>query len=82
MSTTLQRVATKVRAGERLDARDGLELFLERDVLGVCALANEVRERLHGDRTYFNVNMRIEATNVCEASEPCSSWMSPSPKFQ
>ena len=31
-------------------------------------LANEVRERLHGDRTYFNRNMRIEVTNVCVAS--------------
>ena len=32
------------------------------------ALANEVRERLHGDRTYFNRNLHINATNVCEAS--------------
>ena len=31
-------------------------------------LANLVRERLHGDRTYFNVNMRFEVTNVCDAS--------------
>ena len=64
----LPRIAAKVRAGERLDAGDALALFLERDVLAVCALANEVRERRHGDRTFFNVNMRIEATNVCEAS--------------
>ena len=27
-----------------------------------------MRERLHGDRTYFNRNMHINATNVCEAS--------------
>ena len=34
----------------------------------VGALANGVRERLHGDRTFFNVNLHINATNVCEAS--------------
>ncbi len=31
-------------------------------------LANEVRERLHGQRTFFNRNMHINATNVCVAS--------------
>src|SRR5581483_6409296 len=34
----------------------------------VGQLANVVCERLHGDRTYFNRNMRIEVTNVCVAS--------------
>ena len=29
------------------------------------ALANYVRERLHGDTTYFNRNFHIEPTNVC-----------------
>jgi len=61
-------ITRKVRAGERLSADDGLELFLHKDLLAVGALANEVRERLHGDRTYFNKNMRIEVTNVCNAS--------------
>jgi len=27
-----------------------------------------VREKRHGDRTYFNKNMRLEVTNVCVAS--------------
>ena len=62
------RIAAKVRTGERLTADDGLALFLEPDLLKVGALANEVREKRHGDRTYFNRNMRIEVTNVCVAS--------------
>jgi aminodeoxyfutalosine synthase len=41
---------------------------MEPDLLRLGQLANEVRERLHGDRTYFNVNMRLEVTNVCGAS--------------
>ena len=32
------------------------------------ALANEERERRHGARTFFNHNIRLEATNVCVAS--------------
>ncbi len=62
------KLAEKHRAGERLSYEDGLALMLEPDLLKLGALANETRERLHGDRTFFNVNMRYEATNVCEAS--------------
>jgi aminodeoxyfutalosine synthase len=65
---TLSNIAQKLAHGERLDFDDGMALFMEKDLLGVGKLANEVRERLHGDRTFFNVNMRFEATNVCEAS--------------
>jgi aminodeoxyfutalosine synthase len=64
----LDAIAGKVRAGERLSFEDGLALFRHPDVVAVGQLANGVRERLHGDRTYFNRNMRIEATNVCVAS--------------
>ncbi|HEX6244100.1 MAG TPA: hypothetical protein VFZ61_24460, partial [Polyangiales bacterium] len=64
----LDSIEQKVRAGERLDAEDGLALFMTRDLLRVGQLANLVREQRHGDRTFFNVNMRFEATNVCEAS--------------
>ena len=68
MSESFARIGEKVRAGERLSEGDGLTLFLEPDVLAVGQLANEVRERRHGDLTYFNRNMRIEVTNVCVAS--------------
>ncbi|MBS2019182.1 MAG: aminofutalosine synthase MqnE [Deltaproteobacteria bacterium] len=64
----LDAIREKVRRGERLDFDDGVALFLEPDLLAVGALANEVRERRHGDRTYFNRNMRVEVTNVCVAS--------------
>jgi aminodeoxyfutalosine synthase len=60
-------LADKVRHGVSLDHDDGVFLYNYRDLLAVGALANEVRERLHGDRTYFNVNFHINPTNVCEA---------------
>jgi aminodeoxyfutalosine synthase len=64
----LEAIRQKVRRGERLDDEDGCALFNEPDLLALGQLANEVREQRHGDRTYFNRNMRIEVTNVCVAS--------------
>jgi aminodeoxyfutalosine synthase len=65
---TLEAVRQKMQHGERLSFEDGVALFRHPDVVAVGQLANEVRERLHGDRTYFNRNMRLEVTNVCVAS--------------
>ena len=64
----LEPIAAKVLAGERLDFADGLVLYGTTDVLAVGWLANYVREKLHGDVTYFNVNRHINYTNVCVAS--------------
>ncbi len=65
---SLADITGRVRAGQRLSFEDGVALFRHPDLLAVGQLANEVRERLHGDRTYFNRNMRVEVTNVCVAS--------------
>ena len=66
-SSGLQDIAEKLAAGVRLDAADGVRLF-ESDLLALGLLANRERERRHGARTYFNHNIRLEATNVCVAS--------------
>jgi aminodeoxyfutalosine synthase len=64
----LDAIRGKLRSGERLSFEDGVALFRSPNVVGVGQLANELREQRHGDRTYFNRNMRIEVTNVCVAS--------------
>src|SRR4026209_1212824 len=61
-------IADKLEAGERLTLDDGRRLFECDDLLSVGWLANREREKRHGDRTYYNYNIRIEATNVCVAS--------------
>jgi len=62
---SLQSIARKVLNQERISDDDCLVLF-ERGSLGfVGALANHIRERMHGDKTYFNRNFHIEPTNVC-----------------
>ena len=61
----LGELAGKVFDGERLSREDGVRLYEAPDLHLVGALANHVRERLHGDRAYFNVNQHINYTNVC-----------------
>jgi aminodeoxyfutalosine synthase len=63
----LQPIADKVFAGERLDIDDGILLYRSPDLLAVGWLANHVREKRHGNVTYFNVNRHINPTNVCVA---------------
>jgi len=64
----LSDVAEKLEAGVRLDLEDGVRLFDSPDLLALGWLANRDRERRHASRTYYNYNIRIEATNVCVAS--------------
>src|SRR5246127_2666253 len=64
----LESIHEKVLAHERLDFDDGVALYRSGDILAVGWLANHVRERMHGDKTYFNVNRHINPTNVCVAA--------------
>jgi len=69
----LRSIAQKVKNTERITDEECLQLFEKGSLAFVGALANFIRERLHGDRTYFNRNFHIEPTNVCVFScEFCS----------
>ncbi|CAN5326738.1 aminofutalosine synthase MqnE [soil metagenome] len=61
----LQPIREKVLAGEPLSYDDGVTLYRSRDIHGIGRLANFVREKLHGDRTFYNRNRHINYTNVC-----------------
>jgi aminodeoxyfutalosine synthase len=63
----LAPIAGKVLEGERLSIDDGILLYRSPDLLAVGWLANWVREKRHGNVTYFNVNRHINPTNVCVA---------------
>ena len=64
----LTPIAEKVFSEERLNFDDGVALYRSPDILAVGWLANWVREKMHGDVTYFNVNRHINPTNVCVAA--------------
>ncbi len=61
----LERIAEKIYAGGRLSPEEGILLFEEASLSYLGALANHVREKKHGHKTYFNRNFHIEPTNVC-----------------
>ncbi|HEY1164109.1 MAG TPA: aminofutalosine synthase MqnE [Chitinophaga sp.] len=65
LDADLKRIGEKVLAQQRLTPEEGLILFEKGEAGFVGALANQVRERLHGHKTYFNRNFHIEPTNVC-----------------
>jgi aminodeoxyfutalosine synthase len=64
----LKSIFEKVEAGERLSYDDGVAMFRSSDILALGYMANLVRERMHGDVTYFNVNRHINPTDVCVAA--------------
>ena len=61
----LKSIAQKVKDNKRITDEEGITLFEKGELPFVGALANFIRERLHGNTTYFNRNFHIEPTNVC-----------------
>ena len=65
LSAELKTIARKVVDGERITPEEGILLY-EKGTLGYLGgLANHIREKKHGDKTYFNRNFHVEPTNVC-----------------
>jgi len=62
---TLEQIGNKIINSQRITDEDGLLLFEKASLSYVGALANFVRLRLHGEKTFFNRNFHIEPTNVC-----------------
>ncbi len=58
-------IAEKVQRSERISFDDGVYLYEHAELGYLGVLANLIRERKHGDKTYFNRNFHIEPTNVC-----------------
>jgi aminodeoxyfutalosine synthase len=61
----LQAIGEKVLHNERITPEEGILLFEEGELPFLGALANFIREKKHGHKTYFNRNFHIEPTNVC-----------------
>ncbi|HNJ93749.1 MAG TPA: aminofutalosine synthase MqnE [Ferruginibacter sp.] len=65
LDPNLAAIARKVQNQERITDEECLLLFEKGSLAFVGALANSIREKKHGDTTYFNRNFHIEPTNVC-----------------
>jgi len=54
----------KIEAGERVSFDEALSLY-DMDLFELGSLASGIREKLHGKKTYYNINRHINPTNVC-----------------
>lgn len=64
--TGLESIHEKVVAGERLTLEEGVRIATSPHLTAVGFLANIVRERLNGHRTYYVYNQHINYSNVCK----------------
>ena len=65
MNATLQKIKDKVVAGQRINDEECLQLYQSNDLIGLGQIANIVRERKNGKRTYYNINRHLNYSNVC-----------------
>lgn len=65
LDINLQAIAKKVTNGQRISPEDGLYLYNHGELGFLGTLANFIREKKHGNKTYFNRNFHIEPTNIC-----------------
>lgn len=65
LAPSLRVIAEKVHANKRITPEEGLTLYEKAPLGFLGALANHLREKKHGDKTYFNRNFHVEPTNVC-----------------
>ncbi|KIC94455.1 radical SAM protein [Flavihumibacter solisilvae] len=61
----LKQIGEQVMADKRITPAEGVYLFEKGSLSYLGALANHIRERMHGNKTYYNRNFHIEPTNVC-----------------
>lgn len=61
----LKHIAEKVLRSERITFDEGVILYEQGDLGYLGVLANYIREKRHGNKTYFNRNFHIEPTNLC-----------------
>jgi aminodeoxyfutalosine synthase len=63
--SALRKIGEKIVNKKRILAEEGVLLFEKGNLAYLGALANHIRETLHGNKTYFNRNFHVEPTNVC-----------------
>ncbi|MBW1828131.1 MAG: CofH family radical SAM protein [Deltaproteobacteria bacterium] len=71
---TLKRIAEKVCSDTPVNSEDALYMLSTNDILDLGAIAHYVRTRLHGDTTFYGVNINLNYTNICELRCPLCAF--------
>lgn len=61
----ISAIQRHIESGERLTNEMALFLFREADIISLGEMANRIREKLHGNKTYFIKNRHVDYSNVC-----------------
>jgi len=65
LATPLKVIAQKIKDNIRITFEEGVYLYEHAELAYLGVLANYIREKKHGDQTYFNRNFHLEPTNLC-----------------
>lgn len=58
-------IIEKLDNNERLLYEDAIKLY-DLELFTLASYANNIREKKHGKKTYFNINRHINPTNICK----------------
>ena len=61
----MKSIIDKVASGQRLTYEEGVRLY-DLDLFTLGKLANDIRTRMWGKKSFFNINRHINPTNVCK----------------
>ena len=67
MDKFLVEIEQKLTVGEPISFEEGCRLQIHPNLIELANIANRYREKLHGNITYYNWNLHLNTTNICEA---------------
>ncbi len=61
----MNKIIEKIKQGERVSFDEALKLY-ELDLFTLGSLAQSIREKMWGKKSFFNINRHINPTNICK----------------
>jgi aminodeoxyfutalosine synthase len=65
MNNLLETIESKIETNQRITDEEALALFDTTNLIKLGELANRVREKIHGNKSYYIINRHIDYSNVC-----------------
>jgi aminodeoxyfutalosine synthase len=71
---TLKKIAEKVMENIPVNRDDAFSMLTTNDTMELGAISNYIRTYLHGNTTYYSVNMNLNYTNICTLRCPLCAF--------
>ena len=59
----LNEISEKVKAGTPVSGEDILHMLKTDDILGLGVIADSIRKKFHGNKTFYGVNCNLNRNN-------------------